>query len=357
MELTKASRQWATRPADERFVNLIDLRDACERYRQQSRATVVSSRRLQVKPAGDGGLAVHGPNGHGFEPTNWAFSQLASRVGAPGSYLRTLPPEMAADCLNYGLLTREVEDLGVLLHRNGSSDLAAVTGPAYGRIWDADIASMLVDRFGDGVSGHWRQPGEFGERVEITKANCTLYASDRDMFVFLADEDRRIEVPGRRAGMMGTFARGFFVWNSQVGKTTFGAAFFLFDYACCNRIVWGAREYQEVKIRHTASAPDKWLDQVVPVLSSYSEASAAPIKEAIEAAQAQKVKDDLDAFLRNRFGAGMVARIKAAHEADEGRPIETRWDVVVGATAAARGIEHQDHRVKVERLAGELLTA
>ena len=61
-------------------------------------------------------------------------------------------------------------------------------------------------------------PGEFGERVTVKKENTTLYASDRDMFVFLADEENRIEIPGRRAGRSGSFARGFFVWNSEVGK-------------------------------------------------------------------------------------------------------------------------------------------
>jgi hypothetical protein len=51
------------------------------------------------------------------------------------------------------------------------------------------------------------------------------------MFVFLADEERRIEVPARRDGQPGSLARGFFVWNTEVGDKTLGAAFFLFDYA------------------------------------------------------------------------------------------------------------------------------
>src|SRR5205085_2945852 len=98
----------------------------------------------------------------------------------------------------------------------------------------------LVERFGDGVSGHWRVPGEFGNRITVTKENTTLFASDRDMFVFLADEDRRIDVPGRRNGS-GSMARGFFVWNSETGDKTLGLGFFLFDYVCANRIVWGRR--------------------------------------------------------------------------------------------------------------------
>jgi hypothetical protein len=71
----------------------------------------------------------------------------------------------------------------------------------------ADVVDALVDRFGDGVSGSWRVPGEFGNRVAVTKGNTTLFASDRDMFVFLADEENRIELPNRRAGRMGSFAR------------------------------------------------------------------------------------------------------------------------------------------------------
>ena len=92
----------------------------------------------------------------------------------------------------------------------------------------------------------------------------------------VADEENRIELPCRRAGHSGSFARGFFVWNSEVGKATLGAGFFLFDYVCCNRIIWGADQYTEVRIRHTKGAPDRWLEEVTPVLREYSQASAKP---------------------------------------------------------------------------------
>ncbi len=215
--------------------------------------------------------------------------------------------------------------------------------------------SVLVDRFGDGVNSQWRVPGEFGNRVTVTKDNTTLYASDRDMFVFLADEENRIELPGRRAGRSGSFARGFFVWNSEVGKTTLGAGFFLFDYVCCNRIIWGADQYTEVRIRHTKGAPDRWLEEVTPVLREYSQASAKPVIEAIEDARNKHVEANLDQFLANRFGKRMVAPIKAIHETEEGRPIETLWDVTVAATAHARSFKNTDARLEIERTAGELL--
>jgi hypothetical protein len=197
-------------------------------------------------------------------------------------------------------------------------------------------------------------PGEWGNDVIVTKANTTLYASDRDMFVFLCDEKNRIEVPGRRNGKSGSMARGFLVWNSEVGDKTFGFGTFLFDFVCGNRIIWGQENYQEIRIRHTASAPDKFLEEISPALKSYSESSADGVVKAIEDARAKKV-GDVDEFLAKRFGSRLVASIKAVHELEEARPIETLWDAATAVTAYAKGIEHQDRRVEVERVGGEIL--
>jgi hypothetical protein len=171
------------------------------------------------------------------------------------------------------------------------------------------------------------------------------------MFVFLADEDRRIDVAGR------SLARGFFVWNSEEGSKTLGAGFFLFDYVCCNRIVWGADQYQAVRIRHTKGAPDRWLEEIVPVLQEYDQGSPQPIVQAIEAAREKKLNDDVNEFLAKNFGKRQVDLIKAIHLEEEGRPIETVWDATVGATAHARSIPHTDRRLEIERVAGELLQA
>lgn len=363
--LSMASHQWMKRPDDERFVSLLDLDKYCTDLRMRSNSRVVSSRKLEAHPLNDDnkGLAVYDPNGTQHDITHYAFSQLASRAGAPPSYLRDLPSPLAADCINYGLLySREVEDLGILSTDLRAPDtltspavLRAVTGPNYGRIWNSTITNALVARFGDGITGDFRVPGEFGKDVKISKANTTLYASDRDMFVFLADEKRRITVPNRRAGMHGDFARGFIVWNSEVGDTTLGFAMFLFDFVCCNRIIWGAQDYNEIRIRHTAAAPDRFIEEISPVLQAYSKASDTGIVNRIEAAQAARL-ESVDDFLKNRrFNKTQVLNVKAAFVADEQRPMETVFDVVTGVTAYARAIPYQDERVRLEREAGRML--
>jgi len=174
------------------------------------------------------------------------------------------------------------------------------------------------------------------------------------MFVFLADERNRIEIPNRRNGKTGTMARGFFVWNSEVGASTIGGGFFLFDYVCCNRIVWGAQDFTEVRLRHTSGAPDRWLEEIEPVLIEYAEASAKPVLETIANARSKRL-DDVDKFLAQRFGKKMAADVKAAHDADEGHPIETLWDATNALTAYARLLPYQDRRVDLEREAGKLL--
>lgn len=359
--LFQANRQWASRPADERFTSLTEIVDHYSHIRDQSRSAVISSRSLEAFPSEDNkGLLVAVANADAFAPTHWSFGQLAQLAGAPSKYLRSLPSPIAADCVNYGLkFSRDVEDVGLLLQKNGSNVLRAATGPQYGRVWNSDFVQQLVDRFGNGIDGDFRVPGEFGQKVEVTKDNTTLFAGDRDLFVFLADEEHRIEVQNRRDGKPGSLARGFFAWNSEVGSTSFGIATFLFDYVCKNRIVWGASEYREVRFRHTASAPEQFIEAVAPALASYAQSSTQSITDAIAAAQAKRVGDNSEEvtdFLAKRFGSRARAQtLQQVHELEEGRPIETLWDVTTAVTASARDIKWQNERVTVEREGGAIL--
>jgi hypothetical protein len=362
MELMQASRQWASRPDDERFTSLDEMVAHFRQQREISVGKVVASRGLEARPLDDDesrkSLVVLGPNGGPTIPTHWSFAQLAQRVGAPAGYLRGLPADLAADCINHGIARRPVEEIGCLLRKNGGpAELSAVTGPNYGRIWNLDVVQALQSRFGDGVTGDFTVPGEFGKAVEVSKANTTLYASDRDFFVFLADEKNRIEIPDRRNGRTGEMARGFFVWNSEVGSTSFGVATFLFDYVCMNRIVWGAEEYKEIRVRHTSGAPHRWIEEVAPAIEAYANKSTASITHAIELAREAKLgaPEKVEEFLAKRFTKARAEGIRLAHFADEDRPIESLWDAAVGITAYARGIKHQDERVKLEREAGKIM--
>ena len=365
--LMAASNNWASRPDDQRFTCLDTMLEFARTQRRASKSLALASTKIEAQPITDDndivrGLAIVGQGEVPSVPSHWAFGQLAARIQAPAGYLRRLPADLAADCINDGLQRRAVEDVGALLRQtaNGIPDLAALTGPNYGRVWNSDVIEALRQRFGDGITGQFTVPGEFGIALdEVTKANTTLFASDRDMFVFLADEKNRIEMPNRRNGQPGSLARGFFVWNSEVGATTLGIATFLFDYVCCNRIVWGAEGYQEIKVRHSAGAPVKFMRDVAPAIQAYANSSAQGIQDAIVAAQAKKIggEDEVHEFLtkRRRFTQTQAKAINLAHVAEEGRPIETIWDATVGVTAYAKHLKHQDARIELEREGGKIM--
>lgn len=365
MQLMQVNRQWASRPDDERFTSLKQLHRRAAAAKAGAETIELPLNKMRFVPHEETDLRLDiGDSTLGL--TYHSFGQMAGVAGAPADYMRALPAPLAASCLSHGLSLVDVDKEAMLLMSRG--ELRAKTSTKYGRIWDADVTKALMDRFGDGVTGDFRIPGEFGKDVPITKANTTIYGSDHDMFVFLADEKNRIEMPNRRNGRSGSLARGFFCWNSEVGDRSCGVAFFLFDYACSNRIVWGATDYEELRIRHTETAPDKWLDAATPRLLEYSQAAAAPIVQRITAAQAALVPgtDGLSAadraartvtWLRRDLGLMKheAEGAMAAHEAEEERPIETLWDASTGLTAHAKSIPHADKRLRLETIAGKVL--
>lgn len=352
--LTQAHHQWATRPADERFTSLDALLAHTRQQRDRSRENVIPASKLHVQTISDGRMVLDDGQQQ-LEPSNWAFDQLAWMAEAPASYLRRLPAPIAAQALNHGLSQRTAE-VGLLARSEGGlPSLAAVTGPKYGRIWNSDVAQALVDRFGDGITGDFRVPGEFGKEIEVDSSNTTLYAGDRDMFVFLADEKNKIEMPGRRGGQHGEFSRGFFVWNSEVGSRSLGIATFLFDYVCSNRMVWGATGFEEIKITHTESAPSRFMSELAPQLEPYSQQATTGIRASLEDARARRIDTPVDEFLRKFLTKKDAEHVMAAHMMEEQRPIETLWDASVGVTAFAKRVPNMDTRLVYERLGGKLI--
>jgi len=122
--------------------------------------------------------------------------------------------------------TLEIED--------GRIELRAVTGPDYGRIFDQELVEAVRRIAGNGTGDtRWKVPGVldwstgiYNPNVEVSKDTTTLYASDRDVFLFLVDDLNPIEAGRLPDGSPDVFFRGFYCWNSEVGARTLGIASF-----------------------------------------------------------------------------------------------------------------------------------
>lgn len=140
--LMQVNRQWSTRPADQRFVSLLDLQKKVRAERDNSISSVISTRDLKVIPHPADqikGITIEGKNGL-YDPTHFSFGQIASLAKAPAGYLRSLPAPIVADAMNYGLrFGRDAEEVGVLRTKtsyegeDGTAiehvELRAATGP------------------------------------------------------------------------------------------------------------------------------------------------------------------------------------------------------------------------------------
>src|SRR4051812_28439799 len=135
-----------------------------------------------------------------------ACLQLASLVGAPAGYLRQPPAPIAGINRQYGLAHHRAEMVKTYTTENGRPELRAVTGPDYGRIHDHELVEAVMRIAGNGTGDtRWKVPGVLdwatmvhNPHVAITKETTTLYASDRDVFLFLVDDTHPIEA-GRLA--------------------------------------------------------------------------------------------------------------------------------------------------------------
>ena len=353
--LLQASHEWATRPDDQRFTSLDDLHTAVAARKRESWTAAPLVRDLRMT-AEENTLAVsvYDPTmgeRRALTPTNWGFGQLAQFAQAPASYLRKLPVELAAINLQYGLEIDPVRRDGLLLAQsNGENHLRAITSQSYGRIWDLEVVESVQRVNAD---GRWQIPAASYATKNPRRAT-TLYASDRDVFIFLVDPANPIEVGGE------TLFRGFITWNSEVGAATFGLTTFLYRYVCDNRIIWGATNVKELRIRHTGGAPNRFAYEGRQYLQQYANESTKAIAATIEAAQQFEIpkaaeKDGVSTWLRERgFTDAMAKNAVNMAVAEEGQA-RSLWDIVNGITAYARTIPHTDERVRLETAAGNLL--
>ena len=368
----RVSSEWFSRPNDERYLSLSALYTAVRSRSDRATARTVETKTLRVEASRDDAehlaLIVPGRD-EPIAPTHWSYSQLCGLIGAPASYMRQLPAPLAGMNLQHGLLSHRSELVKTLEADDGRIELRAVTGPDYGRIWDHELVEAVMRIAGDGTGDtRWKVPGlldwstmTHNPFVEVTKDTTTLYASDRDVFLFLVDDAHPIEAGRLPNGDPDLYFRGFYCWNSEVGSKTLGMASFYLRAVCMNRNIWGAEGFEEISIRHSKFASHRFAHQATPALERFARSSPAPFMAGIRAAREAIVArkdEDRETFLRKRgFSKAETDRVIKTVLDEEGRPPESVFDFVQGITALARDKPHQDARLDLEGKAAKLLAS
>lgn len=384
--LYAAHKQWATRPADERFANLQELYEDAKKDRMHAVESPrpIPLNEMRVEADGKTLNLIGKANNPALLPA-YAFSQLCARIKAPTGYLATLPEELAALNLNHGIQAAP-DDLRskILLWNNGHRAIRALTGEGYKRIWDYEVIEHLIALQEHG----WRVPparpasidqpgarpataadilggsGNFGG-ISVKEgdiiAPAGLYRGDRDMFVFMVNEDYRID-DGSERGL----ARGFFGWNSEVGAASLGIMTFLYRDVCGNHIVWGVSGVSEIRLRHVGRVGARAMNLLGVELRKYADGAASEDELKIKASQRFVIGKDKAEVLEvlfskfKRAGATLkaldAAYDLAEHHSDtDGNP-RSPWGMAQGLTRYSQQTSYASDRVATDRLAGQVLT-
>lgn len=359
MELFHAHKQWSSRPDDQRFRSVREMHDACRAYA----ATAVERERVALgtlrTEAVDGDVVLVGKGNVPAMLTNWAFKQLSARVGAPAGYLTELPATLAAQNLNHGLAKR-VKDQGesalvnILFHRNGGILARAITSEKYSRFWNWEITERLLELESKG----WAPATP---DIRIIDDRLPLYASDHDMFAFMARQDVGVREPGNPLGLK----RGIIVSNSEVGAGRLRYLQFLYREMCGNHIIWGAENVLDLSLVHVGNLRERMSGWYASI-NAYLNAPAGADEAKIVHAQSKLIAATKDEVLDKLFGVRslglsrkvLTAGYEAVRDDQDGDP-RSVWGMAQGLTrysqTAEAGGQFADARMTIDKAAGRLL--
>lgn len=390
MDLLKASNQWSIRPSEERFWTVADMLAATRYFHEQALEAPVVYGDLRVE-AVDNDINLIGKRGLPAQVSHFAFGQLCQRAGAPPSYLRKLPATLACQNLNHGLKAKAGNDDNgkLLLHRNGSLLLRAALTDKYERLWNDEVLEALLKILPDG----WRlppaRPAPGGDKRARPATEADLlnrnsrggglsinlgdmigpagaYASDKDMFLFLVNEQNVVN-DGTPEGL----AQGIMLWNSEVGDMSFGGMKFRYKHVCGNHIVWDASDVTEFRIPHIGKASrDKAFKKIEVEIVQYANASVSDVEAQIAKARTFQLGATREEAIEAVLSFGRAKKIVGLTEDRLGDAFDaaeahvdwykvaptTVWGMVQGLTEVSQRATHTDDRLALDRAAGKVMS-
>ncbi len=391
LNIMDASNQWSTRPDDERFSNLAEMKAACHAYAADAAEgeEQIHSLRIEAGP-GNELLVSATEDGPRAKIGHFAFGQFCSRVqvqspdggmvSAPASYLRALPADFAAVNLNYAMSKTPDSTVKCLYHNmsqmgNGKLLMRAATSEKYGRVWNYQICEWL-----ESLPNGWRVPparparaGQAGTRI-ATQEDCLrdqwslsikpgdtiapagLYASDHDCFAFLVNEDSSIEANGEH------LSRGFIIKNSEVGASGLNLTVFWYEHICGNHIIWNVASQQSYNLRHIGDLVGQKGIAAVREIQKLAQASTTGDRARILSAQSFSLGDKKEEVIENVYQKNIAPKAtitKAYEEAEKfssvhGSP-RSAWGLAAGLTRLSQNLRHADQREAMDKTATRVL--
>jgi histone H3/H4 len=336
--LTRASHELFRRSPDETYPSLEALVGHCHRQREASMDHWVAPTGLRTRAVGSDGLLLAGGEDKVFQMNDWSFGQLCRLAGVTKETVNRLSPDTASR-----VFTETLPGGNKPLQVFTSDDVArSIHGASYTRLHNAELLDIVLD-CADGF-----EPPPKG-----VNGGTGLYCGEQDMFCFLIDPTGWTDIGGE------SFAPGFFLWNSEVGRRSIGVETFWFQAVCQNHIVWDAIEVVEFSRKHTANVREALADvgRIIQSLVLKRDQRRDAFARAIQRAMDTKIGDDADEVQAALSKVGVSrALAKQAIELAQEQGRFTVFNMVDALTRLSRQIVNAGDRTEVDQQAGSLLT-
>lgn len=338
VNLKRACRELFRRVPDETFDSLEQLHEHCRRQQQQSLDRWHQPQMLRpAENANSNLLRLEIGDDGAFEMNDWSFSQLCRLAGVNKDTVNRLSPATAGQVFRETLPSGK-KPLQILTE---GDRIRSIHGTQYTRLWNEYLLRTIMEH----ATGF--QPPHKG-----FNGGTGLYAGEQDLFCFLIDPAGWVEINQE------TFAPGFFVWNSEVGKRSLGVQTFWFQAICANHIVWDATEVIEWTRKHTGNVQDGLTNirEIIVDLVRKRDERKDGFTAAIRKAMRERLGDDADECLAQLTRRGIArAAAKQAIEQAQKRGGFSIWNLVDALTRLAREENYVGLRTEAEFKASQLL--
>ena len=336
VNLTRASKEMFRRTPDQWFNSLEELRSHCQQQKEASCDRWQPPAELQLANHRDR-LAIRGGSEDSYVMNDWSFGQLCKLASVARDTVNRLTVDTAQQVL-METLPRTTRPMQIFTQ---GENVRSIHGPSYTRLYNADLMEMLqVFQF------------DFQPPPTAITGATGLYAGEQDLFCFLMDPLGWVEI-GSEA-----FAPGFFVWNSEVGRRSFGVQTFWLQAVCQNHIVWDAVEVVEYTRKHTANVKDGLMEMVTIVerLVRMRDDRRDAFAKKVAIAMQTSLGQDCDEVTKALAGHGIGRELaKQAYQLAEMRGKISLFTLIDGLTRLAGGLRNGAERVEADQKAGALL--
>lgn len=362
--VTTASDQLFSRPADECYASWEDLLNSL--HRRESHTKEHNANALSVTPLGDKELMlnahVDGVPGQAHM-TDWSFRLLCSKAKAPYYFLNQLPADNVANDLNLMLERHDNNGKKTVINIHQGEDDTIPTArafytPTYSRISDYQFAHQIHEHardYGYEPAGVFagRKWGEESIRPEATG----LYSGDRDVFLFLANEQDPIPHDN------GELYHAVIAWNSEVCARKFHVEHMLYDAICMNHIIWGVCEHRMTEQRHVGDVRRKFIKSLnlFPEMDARRKEDNELIYKSVQMAQRkrfadtrEKAQEKLAGYMNKKQASNALAYLDD-DRAFKKNPLSV-WGVTSAMTLYSQTLSgNADVRHSIDATAGKIL--